>query len=64
MCIYMCVYMVYHVTVCVCRSEDNLSELILSFHLMGPKKQTQITKFCDRCLNLLSHLAGQIAIFF
>lgn len=64
MCIYVCMYMVYIMSQQVCRSEDNLWELILSFHLMGPKEQTQITKFCDRCLNLLSYLASPIAIFF
>lgn len=33
-----------HVTVCVWRSEDNLQELVLSFHCVGSGDQTQVVR--------------------
>lgn len=40
----------------VCRSEDNLQESFLSFHLGTPWEQTQVTRFGDRHLCQMSHL--------
>lgn len=40
------------------RSEDNLSELILSYHHAGLREQTQAIKLGSKCFYLLSHLTG------
>lgn len=37
---------------------DNLRELTLSFHYVGPQNPTQVIGFGDKCLCLLSHPLG------
>lgn len=53
--VYMCLCMV---RVCA-RSEDNLRELVLSFHRVRPGIQTQVVGFSG--LHLLSHLARPVS---
>lgn len=43
--------------VCILRSEDNLDELVLSFHLVDPRYGTWIMRLGDGWLYLLIHLA-------
>jgi hypothetical protein len=40
--IHLCVFGYVHTTVCMWRSGDNLRELVLSFHHVGPGHQTQV----------------------
>lgn len=47
-----------HVTVYVRRSEDNLEELVLSFHYMGSGDQTQVIRLGGKPLYPLSRFAG------
>lgn len=47
-----------HVTVYVWRSEDNVEELVLSFHYMGSGDQTQDIRLGSKPLYPLSRLAG------
>lgn len=48
---------------CACarmwRSEDQVLELLLSLHLVGPQDQTQVVSLRDRPLCLLSHSPAQ-----
>lgn len=44
-----------HATVCSCRSEDNLLELLLSFHHAGPGDSTGAIRASSRCIDPLSH---------
>lgn len=40
-------------TGCVChmwRSQDNVGQLVLSFHRVGPETETQVPRFGSRCL--------------
>ena len=44
----------------ICRSENNLKELVLSFHHVGPENGTQHVKPGCKPLSLLSHLVNHI----
>lgn len=55
MCVCMCLCMVH---VCA-RSEDNLWEMVLSFHSVRHGIQTQVVGFSG--LHRLSHLAGPVS---
>lgn len=60
---YMFYYILFVLYVCMCgythamahmwRSEDSFQELILFFHNMGPRSQTQVISFSNKCLYLL-----------
>jgi hypothetical protein len=52
----MCVCVCVRTGVYLCNSEDNLGESILSFHLVGPRDQTQVIGLGSKCLSPLSHL--------
>lgn len=44
-----------HIIACMWLSEDNLQELILTFHHIEPN---QVVRHSDKCFDLLSHLIG------
>lgn len=46
-----------HASVCLQGSEDNLQELVLSYHV-GSWDQSQVIWFSNRCLYPLSHLSN------
>ena len=48
----------------VWRSEDNLHELIHSFHCVGLGAQTEGVTLSGKCLYLLNHLTGPVFLFF
>ena len=76
-CIYVCLYICVcvcarvhtralyaHATARVWRSENNLLELILSFHGIGPRDQTQVVGFGSRHFYSLNHLSSPSPIIF
>lgn len=54
--IYLFIHSFLHVN-SIWRAEDNLQKLVLSFHHVGPKNQTQVR---GKHLHLLNHLAGPL----
>lgn len=47
-----------HAVVYVCRLEDNFQDSVLSFHQLGPRYPTQITRLSSNHIYSLSHLAS------
>lgn len=53
----MCVGVYIQATACIWKSEDNLRERVLSYH-MDPRNQTYIIGLISKCLYLLSFIAN------
>lgn len=63
LCVCMRAYMCACVHVHMCRSEDNLQVLVLSFHHAGPGGETQVIRVGSQCLCPRSHLRGLISYY-